>query len=130
MRLFALIVCTLAAAAAYADTENVKKGNAQLEFRKTDSGASGGATAPKPDTASEKMLMFRALDIDGDGFISKAEAAGNAPVTIGFDRADRNRDGKLTFAEYDSIGKPRPQKKQAKAKREDSASAGATKSKP
>ena len=130
MKLIALVVAAVLAAAAYADTENVKKGNAQLEFRKADSSASGGATAPKPDTSSEKMLMFRALDIDGDGFISKAEAAGNAPVTIGFDRADRNRDGKLSFAEYDSIGKPRPQKKQAKAKREDSASAGATKAKP
>ena len=88
------------------------------------------ASFPSPETSSEKMLMFRSLDIDGDGFISKAEAAGNAPVTIGFDRADRNRDGKLSFAEYDSIGKPRPQKKQAKAKREDSASAGSTKAKP
>ena len=127
MKLIALVVAAVLAASAYADTENVKKGNAQLEFRKPDSSASGGATAPKPDTASEKMLMFRALDIDGDGFISKAEAAGNAPVTIGFDRADRNRDGKLTFAEYDSIGKPRSQKKQAK--KDGSASAGSTKAK-
>jgi EF hand domain-containing protein len=111
VRFFALIVCTLAAAAAFADTANVQRGTSQLEFRKVDSSASGGATAPKPDTASEKMLMFRALDIDGDGFVSKAEAAGNAPVTIGFDRADRNRDGKLSFAEYDSIGKPRPARK-------------------
>jgi hypothetical protein len=130
VRLFALIICTLVAAAAFADTSNVQRGTSQLEFRKVDSSASGGATAPKPDTASEKMLMFRAFDIDGDGFISKAEAAGNAPVTLGFDRADRNRDGKLSFAEYDSIGKPRPQKKQAKAKREGSASAGGTKKKP
>jgi len=130
VRLFALVFSALLAAAAYADTENVKKGNAQLQFRKSDSSASAGATGPRPETSSEKMLMFRSLDIDGDGFISKAEAAGNAPVTIGFDRADRNRDGKLSFAEYDSIGKPRAQKKQAKAKREDPASAGATKAKP
>ena len=68
--------------------------------------------------------MFRYLDIDGDSFVSKAEAAGNEKATLGFDRADRNRDGKLSFAEYDSIGKPRPaRKKVAKG----SASAGATK---
>ena len=50
-----------------------------------------------PDLGSEKEAMFRALDIDGDGFVSKAEAAGYDRVTLGFDRADRNRDGKLHF---------------------------------
>lgn len=70
--------------------------------------------------------MFRHLDIDGDGFVSKAEAAGNAPATLGFDRADRNRDGKLSFAEYDSIGKPRPATKKV-ARGKAPASAGATK---
>jgi hypothetical protein len=44
---------------------------------------------------------------------------------VGFDRADRNRDGKLSFAEYDSIGKPRPARKKA-ARASGSASAGAT----
>jgi hypothetical protein len=52
-------------------------------------------------------------------------------VTLGFDRADRNRDGKLSFAEYDSIGKPRPARKNvAKGKSSEpagSASAGSTK---
>ena len=133
MRLVALLVAAVLASAAYADTANVRRGTGQLEFLKTDSSASGGATAPRIEHSSEKMLMFRSLDIDGDGFISKAEAAGNAPVTLGFDRADRNRDGKLSFAEYDNIGKPRPQRKQAKAKGkakgEASASTGATKAK-
>jgi hypothetical protein len=71
------------------------------------------------------------LDIDGDGFVSKAEAAGNATVTLGFDRADRNRDGKLSFAEYDSIGKPRASAKKASktARAQGGASAGATKKK-
>jgi hypothetical protein len=70
--------------------------------------------------------MFRYLDIDGDDFVSKAEAAGNEKATLGFDRADRNRDGKLSFAEYDSIGKPRPPKRKV-ARGPGSASAGATK---
>ena len=56
---------------------------------------------------------FKALDIDGDGAISKAEAAGNADLVTGFDRADRNRDGKLSRKEYDSIGKARAKKQQA-----------------
>ena len=115
-------------AAAYADTENVRKWQSQLQFRPVAAGASGGATA-RP-TYSEQHGMFRHLDIDGDGFVSKAEAAGNAPVTVGFDRADRNRDGKLSFAEYDSIGKPAPAGKSKKVVRgKGSASAGATKKK-
>ena len=128
MRPALLIVCALfATAAAHADTDNVKKGKSQLDFRS----ASGGATAERPPV-NEKQAMFRQLDIDGDGFISKAEAAGNAPVTLGFDRADRNKDGKLSFAEYDSIGRPRAAKKSAQSKQakgQGSASAGGTKAK-
>ena len=70
--------------------------------------------------------MFRHLDIDGDGFVSKAEAAGNEKATLGFDRADRNHDGKLSFEEYDSIGKPRPPRRKV-ARGQGAASAGATK---
>jgi len=114
----------LAGAAAHADTTNVREGQSQLTFLPAAAPASGGAT--KPPASSDKEVMFRHLDIDGDGFISKAEAAGNEPVTVGFDRADRNRDGKLSFAEYDSIGKPRPARKKA-TRGQGSASAGATK---
>jgi hypothetical protein len=118
------------AAGAYADTENGREWQPQLEFRpaaaKANGGASGGSTARRPPAPTEKEAMFRYLDIDGDGFVSKAEAAGYEAVTLGFDRADRNRDGKLSFAEYDSIGKPRPAKKKV-ARGKGSASAGATK---
>jgi hypothetical protein len=132
------VICLLSlAAAAYADTENVRRWQSQLQFRpaatKTqgapDGGASAGSNATRPAPASEKETQFRALDIDGDGLVSKAEAAGYEKVTLGFDRADRNRDGKLSFAEYDSIGKPRPERKKTarKSPQGGSASAGATK---
>jgi EF hand domain-containing protein len=122
------------AAAAYADTANVRKWQSQLQFRPAasgtnggaDGGASAGSSARRAPDASEKEAMFRYLDIDGDGFVSKAEAAGNEKATLGFDRADRNRDGKLSFAEYDSIGKPTPPKRKV-ARGQGSASAGATK---
>ena len=121
------------AAVARADPENVRQWQSQVQFRpvatSSDAGASGGSTSRRPPDAAEKDALFRYLDIDGDRFVSKAEAAGYEKVTLGFDRADRNRDGKLSFAEFDSIGKPRPQrKKTAKSKSSDSAaSAGATK---
>ena len=115
----------LAAAAAQADTANVREADSQLRFLPAGAPASGGATA-RPPASSDKEAMFRRLDIDGDGFVSKAEAAGHEAVTVGFDRADRNHDGKLSFAEYDSIGKPRPARKKA-ARGQGSASAGATK---
>jgi hypothetical protein len=126
VRLAAALSALCLAAAAHADTENVRKGQSQLEFRPVAS-ASGGSTARPVTTYSERQGMFRHFDIDGDGFVSKAEAAGHASVTLGFDRADRNRDGKLSFAEYDSIYSPRPAKKVGRTKA--SASAGATRKK-
>lgn len=115
------------AAAARADTENVRQWQSQVEFRPVGN-ASGGASARRLPVAPEPEGMFQYLDIDGDGLVSKAEAAGNAQVTLGFDRADRNRDGKLSFKEYDSIGKPRASKKKV-ARGQGSASAGATEKK-
>jgi hypothetical protein len=80
---------------------------------KDKSSSSGGSSAPSPamDAVAEKR--FKALDIDGDGAISKAEAAGNADIVKDFDHADRDGDGKLSRAEYGAVGKPRPAKKQA-----------------
>jgi hypothetical protein len=48
---------------------------------------------------------FGALDLNRDGRVSLAEAAGHGDVVVRFDRADRNRDGKLTLAEYDRLKK-------------------------
>jgi hypothetical protein len=120
-----IALTVLVAAAARADTTNVREGQSQLRFLPAAAPASGGATSRAP-AASDKEAAFRRLDIDGDGFVSKAEAAGHEQVTVGFDRADRNHDGKLSFAEYDSIGKPRPTRKKT-ARGQGSASAGATK---
>ena len=67
--------------------------------------ASTGSSAPTEKARPDQDRAFKALDLDGDGSISKAEAAGNAALVNGFDRADRNRDGKLSRAEYEALSK-------------------------
>ncbi|TAK87127.1 MAG: EF-hand domain-containing protein [Betaproteobacteria bacterium] len=81
---------------------------------------------------ADRTAAFKGLDIDGDGLVSKAEAAGNAEVTGAFDRADRNRDGKLSVAEYERYtqlqarAKAKKNKQAAARKTERPASAGGT----
>lgn len=48
---------------------------------------------------------FRALDLNGDGYVSLAEAAGDPVVVSRFDRADRNHDGKLSAREFANLSK-------------------------
>ena len=51
---------------------------------------------------------FRALDLNGDGYVSSAEAAGFRDIVTRFDRADRNRDGKLSRAEFARLKQSKP----------------------
>ena len=48
---------------------------------------------------------FDALDLNGDKRVSLAEAAGFPNVVLRFDKADRNRDGKLTLREFNRMKK-------------------------
>ena len=71
--------------------------------QKQRSSAGRGATAPKPPPPPnpENDAAFRKHDMNGDGMVSKAEAAGHYDLMMAFDKSDRNRDGKLSRAEYD-----------------------------
>ncbi len=150
-RMFVLAASALAVASAYADTTTTNKaGKAEVERKaspaapKTDEERTHSQPdVPHPsDTSASKLDAFKSLDLDGDGKVSKAEAAGHSEVTLAFDRADRNRDGQLTLAEYERYGKAKANaqaKAEAKAKAkarqaaarkgEGSASAGGTKAK-
>jgi hypothetical protein len=90
--------------------------------------AAAGGTAEseaEPDPSS-----LRSLDLNGDGRLSLAEAAGYSEIVTRFERADRNKDGRLTQREFDRLAKLPPQKtakpkSMQKTIRRDAASAGA-----
>lgn len=89
----------------------------------SDESAAGGASAPLLRPASAHS-SFDGLDVDGDGKLSLAEAAGYGDIVTRFHRLDRNKDGKLTKAEFDRLAKLPPPKQRPKAKprlREDAA---------
>jgi len=81
--------------------------------------AAGGALA-QSQNATDKY--FDSLDLDGDGYVSLAEAAGNAEVVKRFDRGDRNHDGKLSRKEFANLKKVKV--RVAAKKKEPSAAVG------
>lgn len=71
--------------------------------------AAAGSTA-ESGRFDPKSPNLRSLDLNGDGKLSLAEAAGHAEIVTRFNRADRNKDGKLTQAELDRLAKLPPPK--------------------
>jgi hypothetical protein len=116
----ALLALLLLPIPALADTANVARASEVLDFNV-------GLEAP-----AVKEAGLGALDIDGDGLVSRAEAAGNAETSVGFDRADRNRDGKVNTAEWQRYEKWKERSAKARearlarAKARESAAAGGT----
>ena len=72
--------------------------------------AAAGSTAERPPAPEPKGGSFNSLDLNRDGRLSLAEAAGYGEIVTRFDRADRNRDGKLTQTEFERLAKLPPPK--------------------
>jgi hypothetical protein len=51
----------------------------------------------------ERLDAFRQLDANGDGWLSPGEAAKRREVRAGFQQADADRNGRLSFAEFETI---------------------------
>jgi hypothetical protein len=100
--LVSLFAGAVTAAYAQAPTEAPKK---KAKAKSSKSSAARGATAPAPLPNPENDADFRKFDLDGDGLVSKAEAAGNYDLIVFFDRSDRSKDGKLSRLEYDRLTK-------------------------
>ncbi len=79
--------------------------------------AGAGMTAPSPEPEPEPGNPFQSLDYNRDGRLALAEAAGEADIVTKFRRADRNKDGQLTRAEYERLLKLKDLKKKPRPKR-------------
>ena len=64
--------------------------------------------SPPPSQSSRHGATFESLDTDGDGRISKTEAAANAVVAAQFSMYDKNGDGYIEKEEVMSSNNPAP----------------------
>jgi len=65
--------------------------------------AAQAAGATKGGVAVQTEKDFRALDKDGDGYVSKSELNGHEKLLAQFSTADKDRDGKLDLAEFQDL---------------------------
>ena len=62
--------------------------------------------AAEPPADSQQGATFESLDTDGDGRISKTEAAANSGVSSQFSRYDQNGDGYIERSEVNAANSP------------------------
>ena len=62
--------------------------------------ALGACSTMEREAPPDVVRAFRALDRNGDGYITRDEARSDDTVARAFDLADRNGDGKLDPGEF------------------------------
>ena len=128
MKKFTLFAAALALAAgsAYAaDKDKTAKTDKNVVEKQQEKGG-----------ALNNESSFRVMDKNNDGYLSKAEAAGNKDLAKRFGEADDNKDGKLSRMEYlkimakiDTNTVANKVSKSTDGKPDDKAAAGGTKQK-
>ena len=100
-QIFSAFMLTAASMTAFAADQPAKSepGTTMPQPDKATSDQGAPTNQPAKPTADVSSQM-KTLDTDGDGTISKAEAAKMAGLAEGFDKADKNKDGKLDAGEY------------------------------
>lgn len=74
--------------------------NGWAQDQETPPPKSHGDAPPPSDPAMPTPRAFQELDANGDGSITKDEAAADPALTQAFGTLDQDADGKLTPAEY------------------------------
>jgi Ca2+-binding EF-hand superfamily protein len=71
---------------------------------------STAAMAEDTQRTKSSSDSFTTLDADGDGKVSKEEAAGHETIANSFDKLDQDRDGFVTKKEFrrNTMPKPKP----------------------
>ena len=100
-----LLIGTAFALAAGCSDDKPKSGRAADKSNdvKTSSASTQSAAKPTRPAANKSRPQnpgFNALDKNGDGYLSRAEARADPRLARNFKAADRNNDGKLSRAEY------------------------------
>ena len=86
--------------------EAMTKQDAKTAKKKVSNAAAGSSAADRRQAGGDKIGKdakdpgFNKLDKNGDGHLSRLEAAGNPSLAKNFKQVDKNGDGKLSRAEY------------------------------
>ena len=65
--------------------------------------AYGDNAKPQGGVSRDLEKNFQALDRNGDGYVSRDELVGNQALSGGFNKADKDRDGKLDMSEFQAL---------------------------
>ena len=89
---------------------------------------------PQGGVSRDLEKQFKALDRNGDGFISRDELMADKSLSGGFNTADKNRGGKLDMPEFQALEANRSPDRSlgsvAPQEQDEAAGAGATGTKP